>query len=91
MIKFQLVALLLAALLLTCRQPTKSSQAPGQPAWTQAFGQQLALMGHRNWIVIADAAYPLQNAPGILTLDTDSDQTAVLTVINSLSIQHLCQ
>lgn len=38
-------------------------------------------MGHRNWIVVADAAYPLQNAPGIQTIDTGTDQLTVLTEV----------
>jgi L-fucose mutarotase/ribose pyranase (RbsD/FucU family) len=67
--------------LLTCREPTKPAEAATPADWKPTFGQQLALMGHRNWIVIADAAYPLQNAPGIQTLDTGSDQTAVLTEV----------
>lgn len=75
------ILFLLGASLLTCRESVKTTQRSEQTAWTQAFGQQLALMGHRNWIVIADAAYPLQNAPGIKTLDTGSDQTAVLAEV----------
>lgn len=68
--------------LVRCNIPqTPTHAAPDSTAWSTDFRQQLALMGHRNWIVIADAAYPLQNAPGIQTLDTGSDQTAVLTEV----------
>ena len=73
--------LLLGTSLLTCREPTKPTETPASADWKRAFGQQLTLMGHRNWIIIADAAYPLQNAPGIQTLDTGTDQTAVLTEV----------
>ena len=73
--------LLLGTSLLTCREPTKPTETPASADWKRAFGQHLTLMGHRNWIVIADAAYPLQNAPGIQTLDTGSDQSAVLTEV----------
>ena len=75
----------LSASLLTCNAPpTKSAGpvvGPAPVTWTTAFRQQLALMGHRNWIVIADAAYPQQNAPGIQTLSTGTDQIAVLTEV----------
>ncbi len=66
--------------LTSCREPTKPAET-ATASWTSAFGQQLGLMGHRNWIVIADAAYPLQNAPGIQTINTGSEQTAVLTEV----------
>jgi hypothetical protein len=42
-------------------------------------------MGHRNWIVVADSAYPKQSASGIETLVTGEDQIAVLeTVLEAL-------
>ena len=31
--------------------------------WLATLQKQLPLLGHRNWIVIADAAYPWQTAP----------------------------
>jgi hypothetical protein len=46
--------------------------------WQVKFREQLPLLGHRNWIVIADSAYPLQTAPGIETLYVDADQLEVV-------------
>lgn len=44
------------------------------------------MLGHRNWIVIADAAYPLQTAPGIDTFYVDADQLDVVgAVLEELS------
>jgi len=37
----------------------------------------LPLFGHRNWIVIADAAYPHQSADGIVTIVADGDLLTV--------------
>ena len=34
--------------------------------------------GHRNWIVVADSAYPWQTSPGIETLDTGADHVTVV-------------
>ena len=34
-------------------------------AWRDKLTQNLSVMGHRNWIVVADSAYPAQNRPGI--------------------------
>jgi len=46
--------------------------------WRATVKQQLKLYGHRNWIVIADSAYPDQSAEGIETIVSNSDQLDVL-------------
>lgn len=38
------------------------------------LSQEIALLGHRNWLVIADSAYPLQSRPGITTRLADTGQ-----------------
>lgn len=38
----------------------------------------LPLLGHRNWILVVDKAYPLQGALGITTLDTGEPLAEVL-------------
>jgi hypothetical protein len=38
----------------------------------------MPLLGHRNWILIVDSAYPLQSAPGIETVETNASQLEVL-------------
>lgn len=50
----------------------------GQPNWESKLAEKLPLLGHRNWIVIADSAYPMQTAPGIETIDTGGDQLEIL-------------
>jgi hypothetical protein len=52
-----------------------------EAAWQQRVTQQLPLLGHRNWIVIADAAYPLQSRQGIETIATGEDQLAVVNYV----------
>ncbi len=37
-------------------------------AWQEVLREKLPLLGHRNWIVVTDMAYPLQSRPGITTL-----------------------
>jgi hypothetical protein len=53
----------------------------GQTEWQNKLKQELPLMGHRNWIVIVDSAYPLQNSTGIETIDTGADHLAVLDYV----------
>lgn len=56
------------------------------PSWQAKLQQELPLMGHRNWIVIVDSAYPLQTSPGVETIETGADQIAVVkTVLEQLS------
>jgi hypothetical protein len=49
--------------------------------WQQRITQRLPLLGHRNWIVIADSAYPLQSRPGIETIATGAEQMEVLKYV----------
>jgi hypothetical protein len=54
-----------------------ASTAFAQPPkpWQTILQERLPYYGHRNWIVIADSAYPLQSAPGIETIISDQSQT----------------
>jgi hypothetical protein len=54
------------------------SSSFSQSQWQTKFRQQLPLLGHRNWIVVADSAYPLQTAPGIETVYVNADQLEIL-------------
>ncbi len=47
-------------------------------AWKTKLRSELPLLGHRNWIVVADSAYPLQTAPGIETIYVDAEQLDVV-------------
>jgi D-ribose pyranose/furanose isomerase RbsD len=48
------------------------------PAWSDALNATLPALGHRNWIVVADSAFPLQISPGIETIVSHDDHFAVL-------------
>lgn len=50
-------------------------------SWKTRFERLLPLLGHRNWIVVADAAYPAQSNPGIETMFTGDDHAEVLSKI----------
>lgn len=47
-------------------------------SWRQELSEQLALHGHRNWILVVDAAYPYQSKPAIKTLTTGENQLDVI-------------
>jgi hypothetical protein len=41
----------------------------------------LPALGHRNWIVVADSAFPLQISPGIEVIVSGEDHFAVLEIV----------
>ena len=54
-------------------------QAFGQTGdtWRDKVSHSLPLLGHRNWILIVDSAYPLQTSPGVETIETNDSQIEV--------------
>jgi L-fucose mutarotase/ribose pyranase (RbsD/FucU family) len=54
--------------------------------WECRLTALLPLFGHRNWIVVADAAYPAQSNAGIETILAGADQLQVIrTVLNAVA------
>ena len=58
------------------RQSIASHRAPAE--WQKTFEERLPLYGHRNWIIVADAAFPAYSQSGIETIVADQDLSAVL-------------
>jgi hypothetical protein len=53
-------------------------QSKNAAPWELSLRQLLPLWGHRNWIVVADSAYPAQSNPGIETVATEADHFLIL-------------
>jgi D-ribose pyranose/furanose isomerase RbsD len=53
------------------------------PDWQTRLAQVLPLLGHRNWIMIVDSAYPLQSSAGVETIETNTDQMEVIRQVLS--------
>ena len=49
--------------------------------WKAKVDHDLPLLGHRNWILIVDSAYPLQSSPGVETVETNADQLEVVRYV----------
>lgn len=49
--------------------------------WESTLKSSLPELGHRNWIVVADSAYPYQSAEGIETIYTAADHFSVLETV----------
>ena len=61
-----------------CTKNAGSSEMTSAPHWQTSVRDHLPLLGHRNWILVVDKAFPAQNAPGLVTIDTDADLLTVL-------------
>jgi len=55
-----------------------TAAAVAADTWKAKLQNELPLLGHRNWIVVVDSAYPLQTAPGIETICADQNQLEVV-------------
>ena len=53
------------------------------PDWNKQLVETMPLLGHRNWILIVDSAYPLQTSPGVETIETNATQLDVVRTVLS--------
>lgn len=58
-------------------------------AWEDVLKNRLQLFGHRNWLVIADSAYPAQSRQGVETIVADEEQTTAL--VKTFAILRECK
>ena len=69
--------------------------SPAAPAaagadWRARLREAMPLLGHRNWILVVDSAYPLQISPGIETIETNATQLEVVRAVVG-AINHAIQ
>jgi hypothetical protein len=50
-------------------------------SWKDELKAEIPLLGHRNWIVVTDMAYPLQTQAGIKTVYTGEDYMNILNFV----------
>jgi L-fucose mutarotase/ribose pyranase (RbsD/FucU family) len=56
----------------------KDDETHTRTQWETRLRSLLPLFGHRNWIVVADSAYPAQSKAGIETILADADHLDVV-------------
>jgi len=72
---------LVANLLSSCQFNTTKTVG-----WQDEFQQKLPLLGHRNWVLVVDKAFPLQSAQGMTVINTGEQLPNVLQfVMGSIS------
>jgi L-fucose mutarotase/ribose pyranase (RbsD/FucU family) len=60
-----------------------------KPNWKDILEDRIRLFGHRNWLVVADSAYPAQSRQAIETIVADEEQITVLQHL--LGVVHTCK
>jgi D-ribose pyranose/furanose isomerase RbsD len=69
----------MAAMILLASTPSLADEEErDRGEWRDRLRTLLPKLGHRNWIVVADSAYPSQTAQGIETIVTGEDHLKVL-------------
>lgn len=53
-------------------------------SWKTVLEEKMPLIGHRNWIVVTDMAYPLQTNPGIITLFAPEPYEQVIAKVSGM-------
>ena len=62
----------------SCTSPAGQTTVPETNNWKTVLAEELPLLGHRNWILVVDKAFPAQNAPGIHVVNTGEELLPVL-------------
>jgi hypothetical protein len=60
---------------------SKSTTPESTVSWKNELKTEIPLLGHRNWIVVTDMAYPLQTQTGIKTVYTDAAYMDILDFV----------
>lgn len=70
---------------MSCNNVSQQLQKNDEAAdWKEILTKQMPLLGHRNWIVVTDMAYPLQTNPGITTLYATEPYDEVFKVVDGI-------
>ena len=83
----------IAALTLLIAAATVHGAPPNSPvSWKAKVAEAMPLLGHRNWILIVDSAYPLQSSPGVETIETNAGmievvQSVLATIDSSIHVR----
>ncbi len=73
-------------LFLSCSAPVEKQEdnLDKKQNWKKEVEKTLKLFGHRNWIVIADGAYPEQSNPAIKTISINDSQLDAVEFVKTI-------
>ena len=53
-----------------CTTPVPENNTKNETSWKTEFNNLLPLLGHRNWILVVDKAFPMQTSSGLTIINT---------------------
>ena len=80
LLKKNTLLLIAVMAMLSCNQSSTDAAKQTETTskdWKTKFDQTLSLLGHRNWIIVADKAFPQQNVAGMEVFNTNEDLLTV--------------
>lgn len=84
----KIISLIILCTLLSCSAPVQKEKNNGPNPevqdWKSEVAETLKLFGHRNWIVIADGAYPQQSNTAIKTITIPASQLEAVNYVSQL-------
>jgi hypothetical protein len=79
--KLQLLSTTLFLLFLAGTLSGPATPNPPVSEWQTTLQQRLPLYGHRNWIVVSDAAFPAYSQSGVETIAVNQELPSVLSYV----------
>ncbi len=73
---------MLCVLMTGCGNKTVVNDKGPEKSWEQQLDDVLPLLGHRNWVLVVDKAFPLQSAAGMTYINSQADLLPVLNVVS---------
>jgi L-fucose mutarotase/ribose pyranase (RbsD/FucU family) len=64
-----------------CTNPVSENKTKNESSWKTEFNKTLPLLGHRNWILVVDKAFPLQTSQGLTIISTGEKLAPVLKYV----------
>jgi hypothetical protein len=64
-----------------CTTPVLQNKSNNETSWKTEFNSLLPLLGHRNWILVVDKAFPLQTSQGLTIINTGEKLVPVLKYV----------
>ena len=76
-----LISGVIAGFLTSCQHMNQPQSAQEDRSWKQVLDQDLPMLGHRNWILVVDKAFPEQSSEGMKYLYVEQDLLPTLEYV----------
>jgi hypothetical protein len=80
-IRFLVFSGLIIGMLPACQNASQPLSAEESDSWQQVLEEDLNLLGHRNWILVVDKAFPEQSSAGMKYLYAEQDLLPTLEYV----------